>query len=221
MTGFDLLIFDCDGVLVDSEPIMNRVHPELLNECGYRISSEHYRDRFSGLSDKETFRIIAQEWGKPLPADFEARVSAMVDARCETSLITTPGVPEALAELSMRLCVASSGVPDRIRTSPRIVGLLDRFEPHLFSASSVQCGKPAPDLFLYAAHCMRVHPPRCLVIEDSVPGVQAGVAASMPVIGFCGGAHCDPDHADRLRSHGAIATISDMRDLVSLIGSLT
>src|ERR1700730_14659872 len=100
MTGFDLLIFDCDGVLVDSEPIMNRVHPELLNECGYRISSEHYRDRFSGLSDKETFRIIAQEWGKPLPADFEARVSAMVDARCETSLITTPGVLEALAELS-------------------------------------------------------------------------------------------------------------------------
>jgi HAD superfamily hydrolase (TIGR01509 family) len=214
---FELIIFDCDGVLVDSEPIINLAYQEALNECGFRITSQEYMDRFSGMSDEETFRIIEQQWGRPLPADFERRVTALVDARCETSLTTTPGVDEALAAIRIPVCVASSGVPDRIRTSLRIVGLLDHFEPHLFSATAVQRGKPAPDLFLHAARSMGAARSRCLVVEDSVPGVQAGIAAGMTVIGYCGGGHCRADHADILRGQGATRIIADMRELISTI----
>ena len=216
-TRFELIIFDCDGVLVDSEPIINLVYPEALNECGFRITLQHYMDRFSGMSDEETFRIIEQEWGRPLPWGFGERVNALVDARCENALTTTPGVHEALAALHTPFCVASSGVPERIRTSLRIVGLLDRFEPHLFSAKMVQRGKPAPDLFLHAAVTMKAVPDHCLVVEDSVPGVMAGVAAGMTVVGYCGGGHCRPHHADRLRRHGACVVISDMQELVPIV----
>ena len=220
MTGsarFDLAIFDCDGVLVDSEPIINNAYPELLNACGYRITPEQFLERFCGMSDAETFRIIEAEWGRSLPADFEARVAALVDKRCETLLKSPPGVHEALPELVLPICVASSVVLERIRKSLRIVALLERFEPHLFSATMVQRGKPAPDLFLHAAASMRAMPCRCLVVEDSVPGVQAGVAAGMTVVGYCGGGHCRPNHGDHLRRHGASVVITDMRELIPVV----
>jgi beta-phosphoglucomutase-like phosphatase (HAD superfamily) len=119
--------------------------------------------------------------------------------------------------LHLPVCVASSGVPQRIRTSLRIVGLLQRFEPNIFSATMVARRKPAPDLFLYAADAMTMDPTRCIVIEDSVAGVKAAVAAGMTVIGFCGGSHCQPAHADVLRGHGAIEAINDMRDLIPML----
>jgi HAD superfamily hydrolase (TIGR01509 family) len=215
-----LIIFDCDGVLVDSEPIMNSVYPEILTACGYSISPDRFMDRFCGMSDAETFKIIEEEWGQPLPDDFETRVAKLLDARCEMSLGVTPGVVDALGQLSMPICVASSGVPERIRNSLRIAHLLDRFEPNLFSATMVGRGKPAPDLFLYAASKMGVEPSRCVVVEDSVAGVQAGVAARMTVIGFCGGGHCRPNHPNVLRRYGAIATISDMRELLPTLATI-
>jgi HAD superfamily hydrolase (TIGR01509 family) len=139
------------------------------------------------------------------PADFEKRVMALMEERCEASLTTTAGVVDALAAIRVPVCVASSGVPNRIRTSLRIIGLLERFEPNLFSATAVQRGKPAPDLFLHAAQSMGAAPSRCLVVEDSVPGIRAGVAAGMTVIGYCGVGHCRPDHADLLRGQGGIS----------------
>ena len=215
-----LVIFDCDGVLVDSERIINHAHAETLRQHGYAVTAEVLAERFTGVSDADMLSTIAREHGIPTPDDYELRVNSLIDLRCETDLRTTPGTHEALAALDMPVCVASSGIPSRIRTSLRIVGLLDRFEPHLFSATMVARGKPAPDLFLHAASSMGIHPGRCLVVEDSVAGVQAAIAAGMTAIGFCGGKHCRPDHADRLRQQGAISAISDMGDLLPLIGEL-
>ena len=209
----DLVIFDCDGVLVDSEPIINRAHAETLRQHGYAVTAEMLAERFTGVSDADMLGTIEREHGIPMPSDYEVRVNALIDSYCETSLVATPGTREALAALEVRVCVASSGSPARIRNSLRVAGLLDRFDPHLFSATMVAYGKPAPDLFLHAARSMGMALARCLVVEDSAFGVQAAIAAGMTAIGFCGGSHCRPDHADFLRKRGATGIIFDMRDL--------
>jgi HAD superfamily hydrolase (TIGR01509 family) len=216
--NIDLIIFDCDGVLVDSEPIINRAHAETLRRHGYAVTAEILAERFTGFSDADMLSTIAREQGIPMPSDYEVCVNTLIDAYSETDLFVMPGTRDLLATLDMPICVASSGIPKRIRTSLRIVGLLDRFEPHLFSATMVARGKPAPDLFLHAARSMGTAPARCLVVEDSVAGVQAAISAGMTAIGFCGGKHCLPKHRDLLRQHGAIRTISDMGDLLPLIG---
>jgi HAD superfamily hydrolase (TIGR01509 family) len=215
MTG--LVIFDCDGVLVDSEPIMNRAHVEMLQQHGFAVSAELLFERFTGVSDTDMLSTIAREHGIPMPEDYVVRVNALIDTYCETALRATPGAHEALAALALPVCVASSGIPERIRTSLKIVGLLDRFDPYLFGATMVARGKPAPDLFLHAASQMGVAPARCLVVEDSVYGVQAAISAGMTAIGFCGGEHCRPEHADVLRGHGAMDVIFDLRDLSAFI----
>lgn len=220
VSPFDLAIFDCDGVLVDSEPIFNRAHAEILDRCGFPIAPEALMERFCGVADAEMIAAIEAEWGRPLPADYRARVAALTDAYCAQSLRAVAGVAEALDRLEIPHCVASSGTPERIRKSLATVGLLDRFEPHIFSAVMVARGKPAPDLFLHAAGEMGTAPARCLVIEDSVAGVRAATAAGMTVIGFHGGSHCPPGHADILRRHGAALAIFDMRDLLPTIAVL-
>ena len=212
-----LVIFDCDGVLVDSELLINCAHADALRRHGYPVTAEMLAERFTGVSDADMLRAIEREHGIAPPENYEALVNALIDSVCETSLVATPGTLGALAALDVSTCVASGGILPRIRTSLRIVGLLDRFDPYLFSATMVARGKPAPDLFLHAAGSMGIPPGRCLVVEDSVAGVQAAIAAGMTAIGFCGGKHCRPDHADRLRQHGAISAISDMGDLLPLI----
>jgi len=217
---FDLVIFDCDGVLVDSEPIFNRAHAEILGECGYRVTADSLDERFCGMADAEMLGIIEREWGRRLPADYAARFAAVADAECEKALVAFPGIHSTLDGLGAPVCVASSGTPDRIRKSLGIVGLLDRFVPHLFSAVMVAKGKPAPDLFFYAARNMGVAASRCVVVEDSIAGVRAAMAAEMPVVGFCGGGHCRPSHGEALSRHGAAVVISDMGDLLPSLGSL-
>src|SRR6185369_2909008 len=122
----DLVIFDCDGVLVDSEPIFNRAHADILSQCGYRITPRSIGDRFCGISDAEMLAAIEREWGRPLPADYTERVAALTDASCATELATFPGIREALDHIQARICVASSSTPERVRKSLAIVGLLDR-----------------------------------------------------------------------------------------------
>jgi HAD superfamily hydrolase (TIGR01509 family) len=216
----DLVIFDCDGVLVDSEPIMNRAHAEILTACGYAVTPSALLERFCGRSDAEMLDTIEREWGRRLPYDYERRVGAAIDARCANELAAAPGLHEMLRDLALPVCVASSGTPSRIRMSLRCVGLLDRFEPHIYSATMVARGKPAPDLFLHAASAMKVDPARCVVVEDSLAGVTAAVAAAMAVIGYCGGSHCPPGHAGLLRRHGAAAAVSDMRNLMAAVKAL-
>jgi len=173
----DLVIFDCDGVLVDSEVISCRAHAATLARHGYAITADQVLDR----------RAISY-------------------------------VGDAIAAIDLPKCVASSGTPEKIHHGLTCTGLYDRLAPHIFSATQVERGKPAPDLFLFAAERMQVSPERCLVIEDSVPGVTGARAAGMTVLGFHGGSHCRPGHADMLRAAGAALIFDDMRQLPGLIG---
>jgi HAD superfamily hydrolase (TIGR01509 family) len=215
--NFDLVIFDCDGVLVDSEALACVVHAEVLTAHGYAISAEQVHDRFLGRSSREARFEVETEMGRVLPDEYTVQLKATIDRVFGEQLAPVPGIAEALAKLSLPVCVASSGTPTRIVSSLTTTGLIERFAPHLFSASQVANGKPAPDLFLFAASEMGVNPSRCVVIEDSVPGVIGAKAAGMTVLGFHGGAHCGPGTATALQAAGADATFDDMRQLPGLV----
>lgn len=214
---YDLIIFDCDGVLVDSEALACVVHADVLTQHGYAISAEQVHDRFLGRSAREARLEVETELGRAFPDAYTAQLKATIDRVFGEQLKPVPHIADTLGRLSQRICVASSGTPTRIRSSLGTTGLLDRFDPHLFSAMQVERGKPAPDLFLFAAAQMNTPPARCVVVEDSVPGVTAARAAKMTVIGFTGGSHCRPGDADRLRTAGAAIVIDDMRTLPVLI----
>ncbi|QWG13210.1 HAD family hydrolase [Bradyrhizobium sediminis] len=216
----DLVIFDCDGVLVDSEVISCRAHAENLTRHGYPITAEQVLDRFLGRSMRQATLEVEAEMGRSLPDDFHAQVYAEIFRLFAASLEATPHIDEALAAIALPVCVASSGPPEKISASLNRVGLYNRFAPHIFSAVQVPNGKPAPDLFLFAAEQMQTTPARCLVIEDSLPGIAGAVAAGMTVLGFHGGSHCRPGYGDTLRAAGAVTTFDDMRQLPGLIGQI-
>ncbi len=219
--NFDLVIFDCDGVLVDSEVISCRAHAATLTRHGYPITEDQVFDRFLGRSMRQATLEVEAELGRSLPHDFHTQVYAEIFREFAASLQATPFIAEALAAITLPVCVASSGPPEKISASLNRVGLYGRFAPHIFSAVQVKHGKPAPDLFLFAAGQMKVSPARCVVIEDSVSGIAAARAAGMIVLGYHGGSHCRPSHADTLRAAGAAATFDDMRQLPDLIGQRT
>ncbi len=219
---FDLVIFDCDGVLVDSEPIINRAHAELLNACGYAATEAILVERFCGMADVEMLAIIERELGRLLPSSYAEAVGLLIDEGFRRSLAPIRGIVEALAALSLPVCVASSSMPQQIRRKLELTGLAARFGENLFSATMVERGKPAPDLFLYAAAQMDAAPGRCVVVEDSAAGIEAARAAGTAAIGFCGGSHCGLGHVERLRARGALVVITDMRrDLASALSGLS
>lgn len=213
----DLIIFDCDGVLVDSEVISCRAHADVLTRHGYPITSDQVLVRFLGVSEKDARRMVEQDIGRSLPDDLEQQINAATLQFYASDLQPITHIAAAIAAIDLPKCVASSGSPDKIHHGLTCAGLYDLLAPNIFSASQVARGKPAPDLFLFAAAQMRVAPGRCLVIEDSVPGVTGAHAAGMTVLGFHGGGHCPPDHAERLRAAGANLTFEDMRQLPELI----
>jgi HAD superfamily hydrolase (TIGR01509 family) len=216
----DLVIFDCDGVLVDSEVISCRAHSQTLTRHGYPISPEQVLKRFLGVSDREARQIIEKEIGRKLPDDFEAEVKQATLQFYAGDLKAISHVGETIAALDLPTCVASSGTPEKIHHGLTCAGFHDLFAPNIFSASQVTRGKPAPDLFLFAAEQMGASPERCLVIEDSLPGITGARAAGMTAFGFHGGSHCQPGHAEALRAAGALLTFDDMRQLPDLIGRL-
>jgi HAD superfamily hydrolase (TIGR01509 family) len=218
---FRMIIFDCDGVLVDSEPIINQAHAQVLTACGYPITGEDLVRRFCGMSDREVRDIIEREWGRALPTSYAEHVGLMIEAGFRQSLAPIEGVAEALDSLRLPICVASSSSLEQIRQKLEITGLLGRFGEHLFSATMVARGKPAPDLFLYAAQRLATVPDRCLVIEDSPAGIDAALAAGMTAIGFSGGSHCGPEHGARLQKHGAALVMDDMLELATAMAKLT
>jgi HAD superfamily hydrolase (TIGR01509 family) len=215
-----LVIFDCDGVLVDSEVISCRAHAETLTRHGYPITADQVLERFLGVSDREARQTIETELGRSLPDDFEAQMKQAALRRYADDLQTIPHVDEAIAAIGLPKCVASSGTPEKIRHGLGCAGLYDLLAPHIFSAVQVARGKPAPDLFLFAAERMQVSAERCLVIEDSVPGITGARAAGMTVLGFHGGSHCRPGHGHTLRAAGAVMTFDDMRRLPDLIAQI-
>jgi beta-phosphoglucomutase-like phosphatase (HAD superfamily) len=217
--NFDLIIFDCDGVLVDSELVSCRAHAQTLTRHGCAITEQQVLERFLGISDREARAMIETEIGRELPRDFEAQVKQAILQAYAGDLRAISFVGEATAAIDLAKCVASSGTPEKIRNGLTCAGLRDVLAPHLFSATQVERGKPAPDLFLFAAEQMGVPPARCVVIEDSVPGITGALAAGMSVLGFHGGSHCQPGHAEKLRAAGAQMTFDDMRRLPALIAA--
>jgi len=215
--SFELVIFDCDGVLVDSEVLSSLAHAETLTRHGYPITAEQERERFLGVSDREARLIIEAEIGRILPDDFENQMQQAALQLYAEHLGLIPHVSETVAALGLPKCVASSGTPEKIRHGLTCAGLYELLTPHIFSAVQVKRGKPAPDLFLFAAQQMKASPDCCIVIEDSVAGVTGARAAGMTVLGFHGGSHCTPRHAAALRAAGANETFDDMRLLPALI----
>jgi len=199
----DLIIFDCDGVLVDSEIVSFEAEAEVFAEIGIALTAQDLLGRFLGMSSASMFAVIEREHGITLPSDFAERAARRTLEAFDQRLRPIPGIAELLAGLPDRKCVASSSEPARIRHSLTLAGILHHFEPHIFSATQVKHGKPAPDLFLFAAQSMGAAPARCLAIEDSVAGVTAARAAGMTVFGFTGGSHCLDGHAEKLRQAGA------------------
>ncbi len=215
--NLDLVIFDCDGVLVDSELISCRAHAATLTRHGYPITEAQVLQRFLGVSDREARQAIERDMGRSLPDDFELQVKEATLKFYAGDLKAIAGVADAIAAIGLPKCVASSGTPEKIRHGLDCAQLYDLLAPHIFSATQVKRGKPAPDLFLFAAERMRAAPDRCIVIEDSVPGVTGAVAAGMTVLGFFGGSHCRPGHAKLLREAGAALVFDDMRELPELV----
>jgi HAD superfamily hydrolase (TIGR01509 family) len=216
----DLIIFDCDGVLVDSEVISCRAHAETLTRHGYPITTEQVFDRFLGRSTRQANLEVEAELGRSLPDDFHVQLQDALLRSFAATLEAVPHIDEALDAIGKPMCVASSGSQEKMRASLGRAGLYERFAPNIFSATQVSSGKPAPDLFLFAAERMATPPGRCLVIEDSLAGIAAARAAGMTVLGFHGGSHCRPGHGDSLRAAGAVLTFNDMRQLPGLIGRI-
>src|SRR5436305_8203090 len=182
-----LVIFDCDGVLVDSEPIAIRIDVEMFAELGLTVSQQEIIERFVGRSPEVMALAVQQQLGHPPPDGWEARGETRLRSAFERELQPVPGVREALEAIDLPVCVASSSGHDSLRFKLELTGLYARFAGRIFSAAEVANGKPAPDLFLHAASRMGVAPDACLVVEDSRYGVQAARAAGMDVLAYAGG----------------------------------
>ncbi len=183
-----LVIFDCDGVLIDSEVLSARILIEEVAAHGVTLTPAYVRDNFLGRSFPTVAQVIRERFALVLPPTFEARYRARLLEKFETELRTTPGILTLLPRITGLKCVATSSSPPRVAQSLAISGL-DRHFNDVFTASLVKNGKPAPDLFLYAAKAMGIEPAKCLVIEDSRPGIAAAQAAGMQVLLYTGGSH--------------------------------
>jgi HAD superfamily hydrolase (TIGR01509 family) len=212
-----LVIFDCDGVLVDSERLTVGVEARVLTELGWPHTTEDVVARWMGRSSAFQLAEVEERLGAAAMREYDERSTAEVHAAFERELRAVEGVEHLLEELDragLPVCVASSGTHARMRRTLGITGMYQRFSGRIFSATEVEHGKPAPDLFLHAAHRMGVPPARCVVIEDSVYGVQAAVAAGMTAYGYAGGL----TPRDRLAVEGAVV-FERMADLVDVLAA--
>ena len=213
-----LVIFDCDGVLVDSEPISIAVLLDMVAKHGTSLSEEDAYDRFLGRSMTTISKVLHEDYGfAASEADLDEMRSNLF-ARFRTDLKPIPGIAETLRRIDVPRCVASSSQPDRIRLSLQLTGLLDLLDPHIFSATMVKHGKPAPDLFLLAASTMQVPPKQCLVVEDSPAGIEAAKRAGMRVFAFTGGTHARGGRLEAtLASLNPDRIFNDMLELPGLL----
>ncbi|MEV4438380.1 HAD family hydrolase [Streptomyces sp. NPDC049577] len=210
----ELVIFDCDGVLVDSERIAVRVHVALGAELGWPLTEHDVIDRFVGRSSRSIRDLIAARLGEEMAVVWDERFVELHREAVDADLTPVEGLPEALAEITLPSCVASSGGHEKMRHTLGRTGLYDHFAGRIFSATEVARGKPAPDLFLHAARQMGVDPAACVVVEDSRPGVEAARAAGMRSFGYAGGL----TPADRLEGPGTVV-FDDMRKLPALLAA--
>ena len=212
--SFDLIIFDCDGVLVDSERVANEVFAQVLDEvCGLKFTLDDMFDTFVGHSRAQCLQKIEAMIGEPPPAELDLRYQRDIDNALKKTVQAIDGIESVLQQLSLPYCVASSGSHDKMKMTLGKTGLMRFFEGNIFSTSDVERGKPHPDIYLHAARTMGVEDPaRCVVVEDSPIGVTGAVAAGMRVFGF---AELMPAH--RLHESGAHHVFERMHDLPELI----
>lgn len=214
----ELVIFDCDGVLVDSEPLSMRVLLDTIRGAGLSLAPEVGYDLFLGRSLASTRQTLAESFGIRLDDAALAEMRQRLYAAFRAELQPIPGIAATLDALTTPVCVASSSQPERVELSLRLTGLWPWFENRLFSATMVAHGKPAPDLFLHAARTLGYAPAACLVIEDSPAGISAAQAAGMRVLGFTGGAHASgAEHRARLASLNPDGMLEDMGDLIGFL----
>ena len=218
------VIFDCDGVLVDSEVLAHEVEVAVLGEIGLHYDSHDFIVRFMGRSDKVFYELLdadgRERLGRSIIDEIKGPMSARYKHAIETRLTEVPGALRAIRALRLPKAVASSSKEQALGVKLRKVGHWDHFAPHVYSAEHVTHSKPAPDLFLLAAKSLGVAPERCLVIEDSVNGVTAGIAAGMQVWGFCGGGHMTPRIAEHLSAAGAERIVENWAEAETLFAAL-
>jgi HAD superfamily hydrolase (TIGR01509 family) len=212
-----LLIFDCDGVLVDSEHLACAALAEVMTTLGHSMTADEAMLAFAGRSLKDVLARAERLLSRPIPEDLGEQAAVQLMARFRRELQAVPGVKEAIAALPYRRCVASSSDPGRLTLSLDVTGLSALFGNNVFSAVEVANGKPAPDLFLLAARRLGEDPSSCIVIEDSVLGVEAAGAAGMAAIGFAGASHANQGLAERLAAAGAEPVIHSMANLPAAV----
>jgi len=221
LSEFKAIIFDSDGVLVDSEIIHIAVEREFLGELGLHYANEEYLTRFVGLSNPDYYRALQKDFearvGGVLPRDFGARLQARTAPRMESELRAITGVSQLVQAFGGPVAVASSAPVPKLRHKLELAELATVFAPHIYSADHVKHGKPAPDLFLHAAAMIGVEPQGCVVIEDSVHGVAAARAAQMTAIGFVGGSHADKGLRNRLFESGAAYVAGSHAEIQQLL----
>lgn len=219
--SIELVIFDCDGVLVDSEPLSMRILLQTLAEAGVELDAEAAYEAFLGKSLATVCDILRRDHGLDVDDTALARMRSRLNAAIREELRPIPGIAATLTALGRPVCVASSSQIERIRLSLEVTDLLRHFGDDIFSATMVARGKPAPDLFLHAAQQMRMQPESCIVVEDSPAGVSAALEAGMGVFGFVGGSHAQTAaHRKKLEALGPLGVFDDMRELPGLLRRL-
>ena len=218
------VIFDCDGVLVDSEVLIHAIELEVLSELGLHYESGPFKARFMGLSNAAYFKALNAEAiegiGRPVEAEVRPRMVSMIEKAFADQLAEVKGARAAVAALHLPKAVASSSGIRALDYKLKKLDLWDSFAPHVYSGEHVAHAKPAPDLFLHAAAKLDTPPAECLVIEDSVHGVSAGLAAGMTVWGFAGGGHMDAAMGVRLMEAGAKRLVTDWDEAKVLFAGL-
>ncbi|MEH2320487.1 HAD family hydrolase [Nostoc sp.] len=211
----ELVIFDCDGVLVDSERLGNRVLVEFVAEFGLAMELEEAILLFKGCKMADCIAVIEQNLGKKMPQDFVTQLRTRTAEAFEHELLPVEGIEVALDKINLPICVASNGPPEKIKLALRVTNLLPRFEGRIFSSYKIESWKPAPDLFLHPAKNMGFQAPSCTVVEDSILGVRAGVVAGMRALGYT----TNKSEATLLEASGAhvFHSIYQLPSLLSLV----
>lgn len=218
------VIFDCDGVLVDSEVLIHAIELEALAECGLHYESGPFKARFLGMSLPDYYAALDQDaverLGRPIQDEMRPKMKERIRQSFDEQLAAVPGAGDAVAAVRLPKAVASSSGIEALDYKLKKVGLWDAFAPHVYSSEHVARAKPAPDLFLHAAERLGIAPADCLVLEDSVNGVKAGLAAGMTVWGFGGGGHMDDAVCASLAEAGAHRLVGDWDEARALLAAL-
>ena len=213
----DLICFDCDGVLVDSERLAAQTTADLLAALGVDLTWQQASQLFTGKHAADAMQTLHETYGLVPPADYQQRFDGLLHQKFRAELRPVPGINTVLAALDRPCCVTSNSGHARLALSLSLTGLDRHFGPHVFSAEDVARGKPAPDLFHHAAARLGADIRRCVVIDDSVTGILGAVAAGATAIGFTGGSHGGPDLGDRLRAAGACCVVDSATGLIAAL----